>query len=77
MSLSQKIATFIAFIAAIVCMIPFFIPDLISIDLSCPAIAVFTICEVVVCWENHRKWSFLLIIGAIISMAFFVLDIMV
>lgn len=77
MSSSQKIATLIAIIAAIVCMIPIFIPYPISIDLTCPAIAVFTICEAVVCWDNHRKWSFLLIIGAIISMAFFVLEMMV
>lgn len=76
MSLSQKIATFIAIIAAIVCVIPIFIPDLISIDLSCPAIAVFTICEAVVCWNNNRKWSYLLIVGALISMAFFIYEMM-
>ena len=76
MSLSQKIATFIAIVAAIVCVIPFFIPGLISIDLTCPAIAVFTICEAVVCWNHSRKWSYLLIVGALISIAFFVYEMM-
>jgi hypothetical protein len=39
-----------------------------------PSIAVFTLCEAVVYWKQKRTWSILLIAGAVISMACFVLE---
>ena len=73
MPLSHKIATVIAGIAVVVWLIFKVKPDLLSIDLTYPAIAVFTVCEAVVCWNNKRKWSYLLIAGAVISFACFIL----
>ena len=74
MNLSQKIATFISIIVAVVWVILKMIPNLVPIDLSYPAIALFTLCEAVVCWNNKRKWSYLLIAGAAVSMACFILE---
>ncbi len=73
MPLSHKIATVIAGIAFVVWLIFKVKPDLLPIDLTYPAIAVFTVCEAVVCWNNKRKWSYLLIAGAVISFACFIL----
>lgn len=72
--LSHKIATIIAGIAAIFWMIPKIKPDLLPIDSTYPAIAVFTLCEAVVYWNQKRKWAYLLIAAAVISIAFCALE---
>lgn len=74
MTLSHKIATVIAGIAVVVWLIFKVKPDLLPIDLTYPAIAVFTVCEAVVYWNNKRKWSYLLIAGAVVSFAFLFLE---
>lgn len=74
MPLSHKIASVIAGLAVVVWLIPTVQPNLLPIDPSCPAIAVFTVCEAVICWNQKRKWAYLLIVGAVISMACFMLE---
>ena len=74
MSLVQKIATVISGIAAVIWLICQVKPELFSVDLNCPAIAVFTVCEAVTCWQSKRKWAYLFIVGAVISMAVFILE---
>ena len=73
MPLSHKIATIIAGLAVVVWMIHKVKADLFPIDPTYPAIAVFTLCEAVTCWTEKRKWSYLLIAGAVISFACFIL----
>ena len=77
MTISQKISTIVACLAAFVWMIHNLSPNLFPIDPTCPAIAVFTVCEAVVCWNDKRKWAYLLIAGAVISIAFFFVDLMI
>lgn len=74
MSLSQKIATVIAGLSVVVWLIPKVKPDLLAVDLTYPAIALFTVCEAVVYWSSKRKWSYILIAGAVISLASFLLE---
>jgi uncharacterized membrane protein HdeD (DUF308 family) len=74
MPLSHKIATIIAGLAVLVWLIPKALPNLLTFDPTYPAIAVFTICEAVTCWKEKRKWAYLLIAGAVISIACFVLE---
>jgi hypothetical protein len=74
MPLSHKIATIISGLAIVLWLIPKVSPDLLSFDPSYPAIAVFTICEAVVYWKERRSWAILLIVGAAISMACFLLS---
>ena len=76
MPISHKIATIISVIAVLVWAIFKVKPDLFPIDPTCPAIAVFTVCEAVVMWKNKRTWSYILIAGAVISIACFVLELM-
>ena len=76
MSLSHKIATISAGLAVVVWLIPKALPNLLPFDPTYPAIAVFTICEAVTCWKEKRKWAYLLIAGAVISIACFVLELM-
>ena len=73
---SNKIATVIASIAVVVWLIHHVQPDLLPINPTYPAIAVFTVCEAVVCWKQKRKWAYLLIAGAVVSMACFILECM-
>ena len=76
MSRSQKIVTVISGLAVVVWLIHKVKPDLFPVDPSCPAIAVFTGCEAVVYWKEKRKWAYLLIAAAAISLAAFVLELM-
>ena len=76
MPLSHKIATVISGLAVVVWLIPKVKPDLFPFDLTYPAIAVFTVSEAVVCWKKKRTWAYLLIAGAVISLACFFLELM-
>lgn len=76
MPTSHRIATVIACLAAVVWVIPTVQPNLLPIDPSYPAIAVFTVCEAVIYWNQKRKWAYLLIASAIISMVFFVMELL-
>lgn len=76
MSLAHKIATVIAGIAVVIGAIGMAKPDLFPIDPVTPAIAVFTLCEAVVYWKEKRKLAILMIAAAVISMACFVLELM-
>ena len=76
MPLSHKVATVISGIAVLVWLIPHLKPDLLPIDPSCPAIAVFTVCEAVIYWKEKRKWAYLLIAAAIISFGCFALELL-
>lgn len=70
----QKVAFIIACIAVAVWAAWKAMPDLFSMDPTYPAIAVFTVCEAVDCWKQKRKWSYLLIAGAVISLVSFILE---
>ena len=76
MSLSHKIATIIAGLAVVVWLINKVQPNLLPIDPTYPAIAVFTLCEAVVYWKDKRKWACLLIAAAVICLACFLLELM-
>ena len=76
MSLAQKIATVIAVLAVVVWVIPKVKPDLLPFDPTYPALAVFTACEAVVYWKQKRLWAYLLIAGAVISLASFFLELL-
>ena len=70
----QKVSFIISCIAVAVWVVSKAKPGLFPIDPTYPAIAVFTVCEAVVCWNQRRKWSYLLIAGAVVSMACFLLE---
>ena len=76
MPLSHKIATIISGLAVVVWLILRVKPDLFAVDLTYPAIVVVTVCEAVVYWKDKRKWAYLLIAGAVIFLACFLLELM-
>ena len=76
MPLSHKILTVIAGLAVVVWLICKVKPNLFPVDPTYPAIAVVTVCEAVVYWKDKRKWAYLLIAGAVISLACFFLELM-
>ena len=73
---SHKIATVISGIAVVFWLIPYLQPDLLPFDPSYPAIVVFTVCEAVVYWNQKRKWAYLLIAAAVISLGCFTLELL-
>jgi hypothetical protein len=74
MSLMEKILFVISCIAAVLVVASTAKPDLFPMDLTYPAIVVFTACEAVVLWNKQRKWAYLLLAGAAICLACFVLE---
>ena len=76
MSLLHKIATVIAGLAVVVWLIYKVQPGLLPFDPSYPAIAVFTLCEALVYWKQKRAWSCILLAGAAICIACYVLEFM-
>ena len=74
MPLSHKILTVIAGLAVVVWLICKVKPNLFPVDPTYPAIAVVTVCEAVVYWKEKRKWAYLLIAGAVISLACFFVE---
>ena len=74
--LSHKIATVIAGLAVVVWLICKVKPTLSPVDPIYPAIVVVTVCEAVVYWKDKRKWAYLLIAGAVICLACFLLELM-
>ena len=73
MPLSHKIATVIAGLAVLVWAVQHVKPDLFPMDMTCPAVAVFTVCEAVTYWKEKRRWAWLLLAAAAVSMVFFLL----
>ena len=74
MPLSHKIATVIAGLAVVVWLIHQVQPNLLPMNPTYPAIAAFTACEGVVYWKQKRSWSLILIAGAVICIACFLLE---
>lgn len=74
MTITQKIATVISGLAVAVWLIPRVKPDLLPIDPTFPAIVVFTVSEAVIRWNQNRKWAYLLIGAAVVSLAFSILE---
>ncbi|MBR5231609.1 MAG: hypothetical protein IKW00_05110 [Clostridia bacterium] len=71
MTLLQKIALIISCIAAFIAALALRDPNLFPINMTSPAIAVITVFEALAYWKQNRKLAYLLIAGAVISLAFF------
>lgn len=74
MTLAHKISTIIAGLSAAVWLLAKAKPDLLPFDPIYPAIAVFTASEAVVYWKEKRVWSYILIAGAVICLACYILE---
>ena len=74
MSPMQKAAVVIGAIAAVFTVVAMIKPGLFPFDATCPGIAVFTMCEAVLYWDEKRKLAYFMIVAAVISMACFALE---
>ena len=74
MTLVEKVASIVACVGLLLMVVSKIQPDLFPIDMVYPAIALITVCEAVAYWKQKRKWAYLLIAGAVISTACFILE---
>ena len=74
MTLFQKIVLIITCIAAVLVVVAQMQPDLFPFNITYPAIAVVTVCEAAAYWKEKRKWAYLMIAGAVVSIAFFLME---
>ena len=74
MTLMQKVVFIITCIAAVLVVAVNLKPDLFPVNITYPAIAVLSAGEAFVYWKQKRNWAYLLIAGATISMAAFLLE---
>ena len=74
MTTVQKIVFVISCIGAVLVVAANLKPDLFPVNITYPAIAAVTVMDAVAYWKQNRKWAYLMIAGAVISMAFFVLE---
>lgn len=72
MPLAHKIANVVSVIAIAIWVICQVKPELFPVDMTCPTIAVFTVCEAVTYWKEQRKWAYMFIAAAVISMACYI-----
>lgn len=76
MNSGQKIGTVIAAIAAVIAVIGMIKPDLFPVNVTTPAIAVFTLGEAVINWNQSRKMAYLMLAAAIISVVCFIAELL-
>ena len=74
MTSMEKVALIISCIAAFFIALALRKQDLFPVDITCPAIAIATAFEALAYWKKNRKFAYLMIAGAVISLAFFALD---
>ena len=67
MSKMQKIMLVIASIAAFLVVVAMRYKEIPTY----PFVAVFTLCEAMLYWKKERKWAYIMIVGAIISIVCF------
>ena len=74
MTTLEKAALIFTCIVAVFVVVANRIPGLFPINITYPAIALVTAIEAAVYWKKQRKWAYLLIAGAVICLAFFLME---
>ena len=75
MTTLQKIGLIITCLGAVVVVVAMMKPELFPVNMTTPAIAVMSVGEAMDYWQKSRKWAWLFIGAAAVSMACFVLEI--
>ena len=76
LSAAHKVAAVIAGIAAVITVIGMINPGLFPVDVTTPAIAVFTVCEAILSWNQNRKLAYLMIGAAIVALGCFSIELL-
>lgn len=70
----QKIGFVIVCLGAVLVVIAMMKPELFPVNMTTPAIAIMSLGEAMDYWQKNKKWAYLFIGAAVISMACFVLE---
>lgn len=76
LSTAHKIVTVISGIALVLGLLDMTKSGIFPFDMSTPAIAVFTICEAILCWKERRKMAFWFLAAGVVSLACFILELL-
>ena len=74
MTSMQKIGFIIVCLGAVLVVVSMMKPELFPVSMTTPAIAVMSVGEAMDYWQKNKKWAWLFIGAAVISMACFVLE---
>jgi hypothetical protein len=74
MTSMQKIGFIIVCLGAVLMVANIIKPALFPVNMATPAIAVMSVGEAMDYWQKNKKWAWLFIGAAVISMACFVLE---
>ena len=74
MTSMQKIGFIIVCLGAVLMLVGIMKPELFPVNMTTPAIAVISVGEAMDYWQKNKKWAWLLLGAAVISMACFVLE---
>lgn len=74
MTSMQKIGFIIVCLGAVLMLVGIMKPELFPVSMTTPAIAVMSVGEAMDYWQKNKKWAWLFIGAAVISVACFVLE---
>ena len=74
MTSMQKIGFIIVCLGAVLVVVSMMKPELFPVSMTTPAIAVMSVGEAMDYWQKNKKWAWLFIGAAVISVACFVLE---
>ena len=74
MTFMQKTGFIVVCLGALLMVVSIIKPELFPVNMITPAIAVTSVGEAMDYWQKGRKWAWLFIGAAVISMACFVLE---
>ena len=70
----QKIGFIVVCLGAILMLVGIIKPELFPVNMTTPAIAVISVGEAMDYWQKSKKWAWVFVGAAVLSMASFVLE---
>ena len=74
MTSMQKAGFLVVCLGAVLMVVGIMKPELFPVNMTTPAIAVISVGEAMDYWQKSKKWAWLLLGAAVISMACFILE---
>ena len=74
MTIMQKTGFIIVCLGAVLMLVGIMKPEFFTVNMTTPAIAVISVGEAMDYWQKSKKWAWLFVGAAVISIACFILE---